>query len=67
MGKETTRLNVVLVKNTNKRLAEKVNEEPCTISKWCSNTIQSNLKALIQITLNLEVQLGGITTYTYQK
>lgn len=51
------RIKVVLVgKNlTNKWLAEKLNIEQGTVSKWVTNTSQSDLKTLIQIAQCLDV------------
>lgn len=51
------RIKVVLVgKNlTNKWLAEKLNKEQGTVSKWVTNTSQSDLKTLIQIAQCLDV------------
>ena len=51
------RIKVVLVgKNlTNKWLAEKLNKEQGTVSKWVTNISQSDLKTLIQIAQCLDV------------
>ena len=42
------RIKVVLVEKgkTGKWLAEKVGKTPCTVSKWCSNSIQPDLQTL---------------------
>lgn len=42
------RINVVLVEKqkTGKWLAEQLGKSNCTISKWCSNTIQPDLQTL---------------------
>jgi len=42
---------VVLVENqkTGKWLAEQLGKSSCTVSKWCSNTVQPDLKTLNDI------------------
>lgn len=42
------RIKVVLVEKgkTGKWLAEEIGKTPCTVSKWCSNSIQPDLKTL---------------------
>ena len=54
------RLKVVLVENqkTGKWLAEQLGKSNCTISKWCSNTVQPDLKTLNDIAdlLKLDVK-----------
>ena len=54
------RLKVVLVENqkTGKWLAEQLGKSNCTVSKWCSNTVQPNLKTLNDIAdlLKLDVK-----------
>ena len=45
------RIKVVLVEKgkTGKWLAEEIGKTPCTISKWCSNSIQPDLQTLDKI------------------
>lgn len=45
------RIKVVLVEKqkTGKWLAEQLGKSNCTISKWCSNTIQPDLQTLDKI------------------
>uniref|UniRef100_UPI003FF12E47 helix-turn-helix domain-containing protein n=1 Tax=Candidatus Limisoma sp. TaxID=3076476 RepID=UPI003FF12E47 len=45
------RLKLVLVeqKKTGKRLAAQLRKSTCTVSKWCSNTVQPDLHTLDQI------------------
>lgn len=54
------RLKVVLVENqkTGKWLAEQLSKSNCTVSKWCSNTVQPDLKTLNDIAdlLKLDVK-----------
>ncbi len=51
------RLKVVLVENgkTGKWLAEKLGKTQCTVSKWCSNSIQPDLQTIAQIAEILDV------------
>ena len=54
------RLKVVFVENqkTGKWLAEQLGKSNCTVSKWCSNTVQPDLKTLNDIAdlLKLDVK-----------
>ena len=45
------RIKVVLVEKhkTGKWLAEQLGKSTCTISKWCSNSIQPDLATLIKL------------------
>lgn len=45
------RLKVVLVEQgkTNKWLAEKLDKNETTVSRWCTNEVQPSLETLIQI------------------
>lgn len=45
------RIKVVLVEKgkTGKWLAEEIGKTPCTVSKWCSNSIQPDLITLDKI------------------
>ena len=56
---DLNRLKVVLVekKLTNKWLAEQLGKDQGTISKWCTNTCQPDLKSLIRIAELLEIEL----------
>lgn len=57
MGKNINRIKVVLAdKNkTNKWLAEQLQKDPGTVSKWCTNTMQPNVETLVEIARCLEV------------
>lgn len=54
------RLKVVLAEQqkTGKWLAEQIGKYNCTVSKWCSNSVQPDLKTLNDITnaLNIDVK-----------
>lgn len=60
MSKDINRLKVVLAekKRTNKWLAEQLDKNPATVSKWCTNTIQPNVETLVEIAkyLNVDIQ-----------
>ena len=58
------RIKVVLVEkqNTGKWLAEQLGKSNCTISKWCSNTIQPDLQTLDKISQLLEVDRRELLT-----
>lgn len=53
------RIKVVLVEKgkTGKWLAEEVGKTPCTVSKWCSNTVQPDLQTLDKIAKILGVNV----------
>ncbi|NVK03208.1 helix-turn-helix transcriptional regulator [Cytophagaceae bacterium ABcell3] len=58
--KAINRLKVVLVEHgkTNKWLAEKLDKNETTVSRWCTNEVQPSLETLIQISelLNIDVK-----------
>ncbi len=59
MGKDINRIKVMLAekKRTNKWLAEQLDKDPATFSKWCTNTIQPSLDTLLRIAELLDVQI----------
>lgn len=56
------RIKVVLVeqKKTGKWLADQLGKSTCTISKWCQNTIQPDLKTLNEIANLLKVDVKNL-------
>lgn len=60
--KELNRIKVVLAekKRTNKWLAEQLGNNPCTVSKWCTNTAQPDLHTLNSIANLLEVSMKDL-------
>ncbi len=56
--KDINRIKVVLAekKRSNKWLAEQLHKDPCTISKWCTNTSQPSLETLLRIAQLLDVK-----------
>lgn len=59
MAKAVNRLKVVLVeqKKTGKWLAAQLGKDPSTVSKWCSNTTQPPLDAIVSISKLLGVDI----------
>ena len=58
------RIKVVLVEQqkTGKWLAEQLGKSTCTVSKWCSNTIQPDLANLDKIATLLNVDRRELIT-----
>ena len=56
------RLKVVLVEQgkTGKWLSEQLGKSKCTVSKWCSNTVQPDLKTLNEIADVLKVDVKDL-------
>ena len=58
--KQINRIRVVLAEQerTNKWLAEKVNKNRTTVSRWCTNDMQPSLETLVEIAgvLNVDVR-----------
>ena len=64
--KAINRLKVVLAEHgkTNKWLAEKLNKNGTTVSRWCTNEMQPSLESLVEIaeTLNVDVRKLLVST-----
>jgi transcriptional regulator with XRE-family HTH domain len=60
------RIKVVLVEQqkTGKWLAEQMGKSTCTVSKWCSNTIQPDLATLDKIAKLLGVDVKNLLNPT---
>ena len=58
------RIKVTLVEKqkTGKWLAEQLGKSTCTVSKWCSNTIQPDLETLDKIATLLNVDRRELIT-----
>ena len=58
------RIKVVLVEQqkTGKWLAEQLGKSTCTVSKWCSNTIQPDLATVDKIATLLNVDRRELIT-----
>ena len=59
---DINRLKIVLAekKRTNKWLAEQVRVNPTTVSKWCTNSSQHDLRMLTQIADSLDVDVKSL-------
>lgn len=62
------RLKVVLVEQdkTEKWVAEQLGKSTCTVSKWCSNSIQPDLQTLDKIAKSLKVNVKCLLNNTEQ-
>ena len=62
------RIKAVLVEQdkTSKWLAEQVGKSACTVSKWCSNSVQPDLNTLDQIAKTLKVDVKVLLNPTEQ-
>ena len=60
------RIKLVLVEQekTGKWLAEELGKSTCTVSKWCSNSAQPDLKTLDQIARVLNVNVKDLLNDT---
>jgi len=60
------RLKVVLVEKgkTGKWLAGELGKSNCTVSKWCSNSIQPDLNTLDKIAKLLDVDVANLLNAT---
>lgn len=60
--KNINRLKVVLAEKqrTNKWLAEQLDKDPATVSKWCTNTAQPGLETLVEIAKILDVDIKDL-------
>ncbi len=67
MGKKAiNRLKVVLVEQgrTNKWLAEKLDKNTATVSRWCTNEMQPSLETLVEIAETLDVNVRELLVST---
>ena len=62
MKEQINRLKVVLIEQqrTSKWLAEQLEKDPATISKWCTNTVQPDLQTLSRIADLLKVDIRDL-------
>ena len=45
---------------TNKWLAEQLDKDPATVSKWCTNTAQPGLETLVEIAKVIDVDVKDL-------
>lgn len=59
---DLNRLKVVLVeqKKSGKWLADQLGKSTCTVSKWCSNTVQPDIPTLDKISRVLNVSIKDL-------
>ena len=69
MGKDLNRLKVVLAekRRTNKWLAQQLDKDPATVSKWCTNKAQPSLETLSEIAMRLEVDVKDLLQSSIRK
>ena len=67
--KEVNRIKVALAekKRTAKWLAEQIGKNPATVSKWCTNTVQPSMDALLDIANALEMNIQDLLLPTNKK
>ena len=60
--KKINRIKVVLAEQdkSGKWLADKLGKSNCTISKWCSNSVQPDLNTLKEISILLGVDIKDL-------
>ena len=61
-NRNINRLKVVLAekRRTNKWLAEQLDKDPATVSKWCTNSAQPGVETLVRIAKLHEVENGEL-------
>ncbi|MFP2994830.1 helix-turn-helix transcriptional regulator [Spongiivirga sp. MCCC 1A20706] len=64
--KPINRIRVVLAEKdrTNKWLAEKVDKNRTTVSRWCTNDMQPSLESLVKIAQILDVDVRELLVST---
>lgn len=64
-NQDLNRLKIVLAekKRTNKWLAEQLRKDQGTVSKWCTNTCQPDLKTFVKIAQLLEVDMSELVRF----
>lgn len=65
MTKNLNRIKAVLAdkQRTNKWLAEQLDKDPATVSKWCTNSCQPSLETLVNIAKVLEVDMNELIRF----
>ena len=65
METDINRLKVVLAekKRTNKWLCERLNVNPSTVSKWCTNSSQPDLETFMKIAKLLNVDMNDLVRF----
>lgn len=68
MSKEINRIKIILIEKhrTGKWLAEQLQKDPTTVSKWCTNSTQPQLETLLQIAGVLDCDIKDLLISTKQ-
>lgn len=66
MDKSINRIKAALAdrQKTNKWLAEQLDKDPATVSKWCTNSCQPSLETLVKIAEILDLELNDLVRFT---
>jgi transcriptional regulator with XRE-family HTH domain len=66
-NKLLNRIKVVLAEKnrTNKWLAEQLDKDPATVSKWVTNTTQPSIEVFMQIAKALDVKVDDLLRHNY--
>lgn len=66
MDKNINRIKAALAdrQKTNKWLAEQLDKDPATVSKWCTNSCQPSLETLVKIAEILDLELNDLVRAT---
>lgn len=66
MDKSINRIKAALAdrQKTNKWLAEQLDKDPATVSKWCTNSCQPSLETLVKIAEILDLELNDLVRVT---
>lgn len=64
--KDINRIKIVLVENkrTAKWLADELDKDPATVSKWCTNSSQQSLETIFQVAEALDVDVRSLIVQT---
>lgn len=67
MTEDINRLKLILVekKKTNKWLADELGVNPSTVSKWCTNSSQSDLATVLKIADLLKIDIKELIVRQY--
>ena len=65
MDGKINRIKVMLVDKgkTNRWLATQLGKDPATVSKWCTNSAQPTLEAMMQIAKLLHVEMNDLVRF----
>ena len=66
MDKNINRIKAALAdkQKTNKWLAQQLDKDPATVSKWCTNSCQPSLETLVKIAEILDLELNDLVRVT---